>query len=1672
MPWFLLWITVLFSPVQALQHGHPFARRFLISPAATADWDFGSGDDSCNVPEPHGFSFLYGDSRAISSSTSPTAGAHRFGEARHPGPNPGLGPGIWSLAETQLSNQTFKTCSGILRKGARTLNREIRFHGGSPAPLRQGSQWAGKWTGVATLSDVPAVPLDVPWPQEHWLSGRVMLTRHWASTLPITIGTFYGYATGPTWARAKHLSDQLLETYTTEVVMGMSGVRLIMGDFNQEHGALIQQQIWMRHGWQNAQHLAAETFNHLVTPTCKGATEADQIWLSPEAVQLLRGVWVTDDFMEHSTVAINLQIPECQVYVQRWPRPAKVPWNDMSFDDWEPECSVSFNAGDNPTEFMKAWANNYEQDINKQLASCTGSRMPSRCLGRARRLQPDQQPQSTPTCKTSREGEVKLMNSMVGAATRASFRQLRRMQSLKHAVFANKLTHAAVTYRIELWQAIRQAAGFAPDFPTWWERQAHEVDGVLQVLPLAVPQDPATVQALFESFHGHFRSFEAWHLQQRAASLKTKYQGALDAIYMDLRKEPKPGVDQLWKSCFYTILAVDLESQQIQLDKDVQMQHDSVWLHHNCMVQVSQVAGDICTVSAPERFEPGDELTQRLFLSDSNDILRAFEAHWQPRWNALAEVPAVDWQRIVQFAQIHMDQHQFTWQPITREQWRQTVKKFKVGAARGPDGFAKEDLVNMASSYVDSFLDLMHSIETDQTPWPQQLTFGTVLGLAKVDGAHEEAHFRPITLFSILYRAWARLRTRQLIQQMAKFIPPEALGFLPGRETTEVWLILQAQIELMMQLGLDFSRLSTDLKRAFNHIGRAQVFMVGEHVGLPWQVMNAWKKFLAIFVRRFDVHGCLGVELASSSGFPEGCPLSIVAMLVVDWSYHVYMRIFCPAVCTYSFVDNLTLAAREAVAVAQGFFALRTIWQLFGLQPDDEKTYVWGLTKTSRAILSQLGFDCMSDANELGGAMAYARRNRTLRARGAKLKPRWDQLKKSPAPQLQKYAVLPKVFWPQAMHGSTNCLISDNYAVELRRLAVKALKVSGAGSNPLLRLSLSNDMANDPGYYQLQLCINTFRRLLRKSSELMHMWHFWHQRYDGRQLPGPLARLIHCLSGIGWAVQEPPCVIDHEGHRWNMIEIDNKSLQTLMQDAWLQYVASQVHHKTMQGLNGIDKDLTLLDASSMLPIDRARLSALHSGAFISVAEHAKYDEEKISVCALCGIDDDREHWLQCPRFQTLRLGIPGWLADNAALPRCTVNHLLAPRLPKLVEWRHLLYQLPDTSASFCFQPPKFGCHHLFLDGSCTVEQHKQLQLASWGVIDATRGLVVSAGHLPGITQSIDRAEATALLSALRWGAHTDLALCLWSDSLSTVDLANHVMKFDHIPAGTANYELWRLIQDALQDRAGACTLIRWVPSHISHEQAEDAFEDWLIHWNGLVDRLAVWINHQRPTVVWDRLKSLRNSIDEWSRRIRQLRQFYFLVADLQHDTTDSRVVALEVSSDDEEEMLWIPWDWDDNLPLNWRVQCLHDPAPVPGPFLVAIIDWLCAAAHFPGRVRVLNDVEFVFALTLDPDFEFPCQVDGSLNCTMRAPNCLFQRPTLGALLRVVQTALNHISSLFPHLAIRTPPKSSVAKGLHLKFSGLRLFCLHQIWKETTDKLLCFTQARQVKRTSDLARPMP
>eukprot|EP00435_Cladocopium_sp_Y103_P032643 s1338_g8.t1 len=261
-----------------------------------------------------------------------------------------------------------------------------------------------------------------------------------------------------------------------------------------------------------------------------------------------------------------------------------------------------------------------------------------------------------------------------------------------------------------------------------------------------------------------------------------KYAGSLEAIFMDLRAGPRPGVSNLWKEIHYTILDVDVESGQLHLDQPVQQRGDSIWFYDQHMLNVLSVSADLCTVSSADHLVVGDEVTQRIFLTDVNDVLTAFEEYWTPRWSMLAQIPTDQWQRIVGFASHYMPQYQFVCPDLDLASWRSIVKKFKPSAARGPDGFSKDDLKMMPPEYVRPLLELLSSVEHGTTPWPKQLAFGTVIGLSKCDGAHEEGQYRPITLFPIIYRAWSRLRTRQMIMQLSKYMPPEALGFLPHTE--------------------------------------------------------------------------------------------------------------------------------------------------------------------------------------------------------------------------------------------------------------------------------------------------------------------------------------------------------------------------------------------------------------------------------------------------------------------------------------------------------------------------------------------------------------------------------------------------------------------------------------------------------------------------------------------------------------------------------------------------------------------------------------------------------------------------------------------------------------------------------------------------------------------------
>lgn len=88
----------------------------------------------------------------------------------------------------------------------------------------------------------------------------------------------------------------------------------------------------MQYGWCSAQDLAHDLFQQEVTMTCKGKTQRDQVWLSPEAAHLLRSVKVFDTFVDHSAVAVQLAIPTSQRLLHTWPRPSRLPWGEMDLN--------------------------------------------------------------------------------------------------------------------------------------------------------------------------------------------------------------------------------------------------------------------------------------------------------------------------------------------------------------------------------------------------------------------------------------------------------------------------------------------------------------------------------------------------------------------------------------------------------------------------------------------------------------------------------------------------------------------------------------------------------------------------------------------------------------------------------------------------------------------------------------------------------------------------------------------------------------------------------------------------------------------------------------------------------------------------------------------------------------------------------------------------------------------------------------------------------------------------------------------------------------------------------------------------------------------------------------------------------------------------------------------
>ena len=279
----------------------------------------------------------------------------------------------------------------------------------------------------------------------------------------------------------------------------------------------------------------------------------------------------------------------------------------------------------------------------------------------------------------------------------------------------------------------------------------------------------------------------------------------------------------------------------------------------------------------------------------------------------------------------------------------------------------------------------------------------------------------------------------------------------------------------------------------------------------------------------------------------------------------------------------------------------------------------------------------------------------------------------------------------------------------------------------------------------------------------------------------------------------------------------------------------------MSDLCGLDPLLVSVDSSSLTSLQQSLQGSLQSAAFMDSSLHAKYDLTKSCTCALCGVPDTQLHWLECPRFGSVRSFIGAWQSHHSLDTTALKAHLLPSRSPCAVQWKRALMVIEDPKY---FSSQTWGGHTTRVHRWTCLESEIAFSIGIMGKVEssASTGQRVSIGYVPRLCQTNDRAELCAVVSVVAWQNYYAADVHLWINSKFVVGSLLFLQQ--HTTIGDwARRDLWEQLKDLFLQLGSLRLVPHWVPSHLDPQQLCDPFEDWIHLWNDRVDAAVGLFTH-------------------------------------------------------------------------------------------------------------------------------------------------------------------------------------------------------------------------------------
>ncbi len=1393
----------------------------------------------------------------------------RVGEALVPGPpvwtlgvcNPSGMPGklsifdyhpcdIWLVSETHLSRKGISDFRSQLRWSQSGYRYLITGH---PAEPRSMASSLGSWTGVAVLSMHPTRRAPVTWPPLAFDSGRICVTVSYCHGLWITGCTVYGTPKGGTHCNAREKTDQLLHL-SVDRILDAVGPRFIAGDWNHDVGKFTAVTRMQSLGFVEIQDLHCSRTGIAQQATCRLKTRRDFLFLSPELASLFRSCTVDDTvWPDHSAVIGTFEggLDELTRYV--WPMPKPIPWEVIgSLPDQSP---VSF---DFPADCSQAYQQVWEQ-VETSVANIARIKKYAifgRFQGRAQTRAPIPQKHHRAPVKVGRSGEFQ--PGFVGVDLRHAqwVKQLRRLQSFAR-IAGSKKGNACIDHRWHLWQSILSAPGFPVSFRVWWGEIKLFVGDPLDV-PCA-PPSASVAWSMVGVLEREVTSFEQSLIRDRAKS-KPKEADDISALYRAVRRDaPKP-VDLLSQHVEATISAVDCDDCALEFSQETSWLADVPLVVQGSQLHPIMVTPDKIWVESLPPVSVGMKVVQNHNMGSLPDLFKAFSDQWNKRWAKHQDVGLDQWNTIIAFAGQHFRRIQTDSLQHSCELFRATIARKKKASARGLDGVSRNDILNLDDTSLRSLLS-MFSRAHCTGDWPVQALQGSVASLAKIDAPQTVSDFRPITVFSVAYRAWSSMESRHWLKALEPVLADWLCGNRQATRAMTLWREIIDQVELA-HLGLGHRHgIVFDLEKAYNTIPRVPVMALANLIGISHSTLVAWSGALSGMTRHFSIRGSLSEGLGSTCGVPEGCGLSCLAMLLIDQAFHLWLAQLDQWVLPLTYVDNWEAVVSDPEAIGRVFDSTIKFAESLDLTIDAKKTYVWSTCPSARRTLKQ-SFQVKLHCRDLGAHVVYSKQiaNKTTLGRLADLESFWIKLTKARANYSQKMRMIKTVAWPRAFHAISAVVLGKKRFHSVRVKALQALKLDKAGANCYLQLCLDNLIA-DPQCFALLETIRDYRDL---GSNVEQVDRFTQIGLGVLRSPFSTVSQILCqrLHQIGLCIAQEGCVCDDFGS-WRLSSTDFGEVRFRLQHAWLKVVDSNLKHRPdFAGFASVDVASTRKDVLSRPPLCQGVLHRSLNGTTNTLDVVCKWSDGGSHLCPECLQPDSLHHRLwECPYVDDLRHCIPPdirkFLAN--AQPCCRL-HGWTLTSSTYCNWFRTLDAIPAIVPPPSCEIRDVNILDFFTDGSALWPQEPKYRVASWAVVQASpfglslrpeQSSVVAAMPLGGITQSVFRAELFAVLAALTYAEVAGRGVRIWSDCLSVV------RKFVLLTQGskrlrpsTAHYDLWSQILEKVSGIGVSLVRLIKVPAHESLANATCDFDEWLIYHNQCVDLAAKQANVQRGERFW------------------------------------------------------------------------------------------------------------------------------------------------------------------------------------------------------------------------------